>query len=397
MLGYIFGNIFVGAVLVVFAATISFLSLSYFAAPYIWIAVTWIFVFICTAVLLPRTIKLWASLVFLSMVLGVIESYYWISDSWEVDQVRSEGVHIWVNDEVLGFVPNKGAGLRSAKFFGKETLYDTTISVGDNGLRVSPPVSDNWAHDKRCILFFGGAYTFGRGVADEETLPYRVGIHTDGKYRVYNFAFDPHGAHQMLAQLEHGLVDKAIDCSPREIKYVIYQAIVDHVRSAAGLRDRIDLDHGPQYALNTDGTIFYRGKIGEDHTMAEKIWRRLSKSYLVRRLAGGGGVYMRRYKSEDLKLYLAIVNSVSSRIRQTYPNSEFHVLVWGYDIYDKGLAAQMVTGLAERGIKVHRVIDILPSSDEDNPEYYIMNGIDPMPNSATHDRVAQYVVRKILR
>lgn len=390
------GKVVIAAVLLLFSLAISYLSVSHLGAPYVWVAATWTLTLVCAYVLFPGVRKLWAGLVVLTAIIGGAESYYWILETWIVDQVRGEGAHKWMNDEILGYVPNKGMNLRATKFTRREVLYDITISVGDNGLRISPPGAKAAKGDRRCVLFFGGAYTFGRAVADEETMPYRVGVRSGGKYRTHNFGFDPHGAHQMLAQFEHRLVDKAIDCAPREVKSVIYQAIPEDVRSAAGIRDRIDLHHGPQYALQADGRVAYRGQIGEDHTIKEKLWRRLSKSYLLRRLAGGGGVYMRGLKPDDLKLYLAIVDGARSKIMESYPESEFHVLVWGNDIYDKDLAGRMAAGLSERGISVHRINDVLPGADRVKPEYFVMREIDPMPSAVAHDRVAQYVVSKIL-
>ena len=76
-------------------------------------------------------------------------------------------------------------------------------TIGPNGLRVSPPYEE--VADVPCALFFGGSFTFGTGVEDDEALPYVAGILSEGKYRVYNFGYRGYGPHQMLAALESGL------------------------------------------------------------------------------------------------------------------------------------------------------------------------------------------------
>lgn len=77
-----------------------------------------------------------------------------------------------------------------------------------------------------CVLFFDDSLTFGEGVNDNQTMPYRVGMRSAGALRVYNFAFHGYGPHQMLAQIELGVVRDTIDCLP---DHAIYQAIIPRI------------------------------------------------------------------------------------------------------------------------------------------------------------------------
>jgi len=266
-----------------------------------------------------------------------------------------------------------------------------------NGLRISYPHPQGAKANRRCVLFFGDSYTFGWGLNDQDTMPYRVAVRAGEMYRIYNLAFLTHGAHQMLAALEHGLTNKAVECAPREIKYVIYSASADHVRRAAGLRE-IDLHHGPRYVLGASGSVSYQGQFGEDRSTAEKISSRLAKSFLYRKLTGGNAVYTRRANGDDVALYLEIVDAARARIKALFPNSEFHVLVWGYDSLDKDkvLAQQITKGLSDKGLSVYRVNDILPGSDDGKSEYF-MGGFDLHPNAVANDRIAEYIVRRVLK
>ena len=80
---------------------------------------------------------------------------------------------------------------------GGETLYAVVYSVDKRGLRVEPPLAPG--HGDRCVLFFGCSYTFGEGVNDAETLPYRTGVLAEGRLRMINFGLHGYGPHQMLA------------------------------------------------------------------------------------------------------------------------------------------------------------------------------------------------------
>jgi len=72
----------------------------------------------------------------------------------------------------------------------------------------------------------------------------------------------------MLVALEHGLVNKEVDCAPRDVKYVIYSRPGPGSK-AAGLRE-IDHHHGPRYVLGADGSVSYEGQFGEDRSIAER-------------------------------------------------------------------------------------------------------------------------------
>jgi hypothetical protein len=392
------GRLFVGAVLVVFAAVISFLSLKYFTAPYLWAALSWASVFVCALVLVPRAKMLWLGLIVLACLAAGAESLAWISDNRVFADIKKAGTFVWVSHEILGYTATRGVAQTEAQTYRGEKLYDVTYTMNANGLRITPPSTRISTDGKRCVLFFGDSFTFGWGLNDQDTMPYRVGVKSVSKYAVYNLAFLTHGPQQMLAALEHDLVEKAVDCNAREIKYVIYQTTPDHVRRAAGLRDRVDLHHGPQYTLESNGQVSYQGQFGSNPSAREKLERALSKSSLYRKLAGGNAIYSRSYRPEDVTLFLAIVDSARARVKSTYPDSEFHVLFWGNDVLDEGgtLAKEMLKGLGDKGLTVHRVNDILPGSDQFKAEYFL-GGFDLHPNPGANERIADYVVRSILK
>ncbi len=395
------GNMLVGGVLVVFAAIISFSALKWFPEPYLWIFLTWASVFLCALRLIPRARTMWVSLAVLACSLAGLEGFFWVSEHWVFKDVRSEGTFAWVSDDVLGYMAPKGVARTEAKYYRGEKLYDVVYTMDANGLRISSPHPQGAKATLGCVLFFGDAYTFGWGLNDQETMPYRVAVRSGEKYRVFNLSFLTHGPQQMLATLDHGLISKEVDCTPQQVKYVIYTATPDQVRRAAGLR-QIDYLHGPRYVLGADGSVSYEGMFGESLSRTEKIRAYLEKSFLYRKLVGGNAIYYRRYNDADVKLYLAIVNAASARIKSMYPNAEFHIFVWGNDALDLdksgSLSKKLLGGLKDqgKGFVVHRINDILPGADEDKPEYF-MGKFSLHPNAAADDRIADYIVRNILK
>lgn len=396
------GKAVVGSVLALFAAIISFSALKWFSIPYLWIFLTWSSVFLCAIWLVPPGRLVWVGLAVVVLTLAGLEGYSWLSQHWIFKDIRSEGTFTWVNDDVLGYIAARGVAQTEKKFYRGEMVYDVVYTMDTNGLRISSAQPRVRTTSRQCVLFFGDAYTFGWGLKDQETMPYRVAVRSGEKYRVYNLAFLTHGAQQMLAELEHGLVGKETDCAPRDVRYVIYTATPDQIRRAAGLRT-IDHRHGPRYVLGADGRVSYQGQFGEDRSRAEKIRSLLAQSYLYRKLVGGDAIYTRGYRDADVELYLSIVNAASSRVKNLYPDAQFHVLVWGNDALglDRAgvLSRKLLGGLKGqgRGFVVHRINDILPGADEGKPEYFIGWKESLHPNATADDRIADYIVRNILK
>ena len=126
-----------------------------------------------------------------------------------------------LRDEVLGHSATPGTAARAQKWHGKTLLY---------GLRVSPPRGSG--PPEACVVFFGDSFTFGEGLNDTETMPYRAGAIGGGRFEVYNFGFRGYGPHPMLSALQHGRVASILKCRPT---HVIYTATPDHVNRISDL------------------------------------------------------------------------------------------------------------------------------------------------------------------
>lgn len=357
--------------------------------PFVWISVVWTVA--CLLVMIgsrsTRIKAVFFNLAFVPAALGGLEIYATVVGSDIDNSVRLYPTHYRVRDDVLGAAPVKGASGRSRLLLGREVVYDVTYSIGADGLRVAPP--DRGTDLAGCILFFGDSFTFGEGLNDDETLPYRVGALTRGAYRVYNLGFHGYGPQQMLAALEHGLVDQVVRCAPT---HAIYGALPDHAARATGLHAYGR--HSVRYRLNPDGSATADGHFDDEPAprpsllAAELSWQ-LSKSALYRRLTSR----MRRVTDEDIRLFVAIIKQAEGLVRQKFPGCEFHVLLWRWrdDVptYDK-----MLSRLRQAGIRVLLVSEILPGYLRNPGQYEIPH--DRHPNPRANEILAQYVVQEIL-
>jgi hypothetical protein len=295
------------------------------------------------------------------------------------------------SDEILGYVPIKGKIVNSIAYKGTEILYNVTYTIGDNGLRISPPskLTDN----NQCIIFFGCSFTFGEGVEDREAMPYVVGQLSH--YKVYNFGFHGYGPHQMLSAIEHGVVARIVDCNPI---VAIYQAIMDHIERAAGLSPW-DI-HGPKYIILSEGILKYDGHFN-DHSsiiwgnnpfpIISQVGEQIEKSFTYKKY------FHNRHRSindRDVKLFLEIVDASRKKITDTYPGSAFHVILWDEN-HNYKYYSMVHEGLRKKGINHHLISNILPNFSVRRSDYEI-NQYDKHPNALAHTLIAQYIVQTIL-
>jgi hypothetical protein len=358
--------------------------------PFIWAALLWVILLGITAVIEKSSWRraVWVNLAAIVLALGVAEGYFWLRHDAVADE-RFEGSYTrnyFLAHELLGYAPARNYQATVTKYVGEELIYDTVYTIDAQGLRLAPP--HDAALAKRSVLFFGGSITFGEGVDDTRTMPYQVGLKTQGRFAIYNFGFHGYGPHQMLAALQAGLIEELVELTP---SLVIYQAIPAHAARSAG---RASWDrHGPRYLLDERGNLYLAGHFDdvEEEKSAAATYR-LTRSFLYQRLFG----QHRAIQEEELRLYLAIVKAARDDVLRRFPGCAFEVLVWGTpEDADVATLEMMLRGLTAAGIPVHRVSDILPGYRE-APEQYELSPHDRHPTAQAHERIAYYVVTRIL-
>jgi hypothetical protein len=381
------------------AAAISVLALKYFSIAYLWIFLLWSVVLFFTAAIDRVRRPLWFNMGCLLIGLAMLEYYFWTTrpEASREDRVNAGtyAERIYVPHEELGWAPRPGTAVSQSAFYQGEVLYEVNYTIGPNGLRVSSPSP---GHDpspgSECIPFFGCSFMFGQGLEDQQTLPFQVDVKSDHRYRTFNFGVMGYGAHQMLSALQYGLVDDAMSCDPTRVSHVLYEAISDHVRRAAG---RVWWNtRGPRYRLTRDGEVRLDGGF-EDDRSGEKTFSRLLSNQLMKSMIYDAviqGKYVHKYDQETIDLYLGIVDEARDLVRSRYPCAAFHVLLWDEDDVD---SRAIRDGLRQLGIDVHLMSEILPNyrTDELN-EAYRLHPVDVHPNALANDRIADYVVREIL-
>ena len=279
------------------------------------------------------------------------------------------------NDPILGWRLKPGV-YRDLETIDGRIVHDVTYHIGADHRRRTPTGTG-------CVWFFGCSFTFGQGVEDAQTLPYRVGLLT-GR-RAINFGTSAYGAQHMLAALEHGL---AHTCRPT---HMIYQAITSHVGRAAGLQSFAKA--GPRYRL-VDGRAIYMETVprlmGEPTGFWPELRYYLGKSHLYSMITN----HQPLSSPAELPLYLAIVRQSRDRLMADYPGAEFHVLLWDHPEFFKGDTGIVWQGLQRLTPYAHRVSSILPDYETARTRYQLHER-NRHPNALAHERLAEYLADRL--
>jgi len=253
-------------------------------------------------------------------------------------------VRPYVHDRDLGSIYRPGSRFRAVKHEGGDTLYDAIYTIDRFGNRVTPPPV---APDRPAVVFFGCSYTFGDGIADEQSLPWQFAEATGRQFDVVNAGHSGHGAHQMLRMLETDHLDERIR---HGVAHAFYSAMDHHPARAAGLAPW-DFE-GPRYEVEGDG-VAWRGPF---HGQVAARLIRLGQSLF-------GGRWLPPWLDRpvdprvDDELWVRIVERSSKLVRERW-NATLTTIVW--DANSKR-GSHLLDLLAARGLDVVPISTILPT------------------------------------
>ncbi|MDG2125628.1 MAG: hypothetical protein P8J87_18135 [Verrucomicrobiales bacterium] len=317
-----------------------------------------------------------------AIIIGVVEAWLagWISKGDPNLVNFSLEPHFIVADPILGYRPSKNGEAIAKKVYGDETLYEVRYTINAWGQRAGPESS---ATASNSALLFGGSFTFGEGVHDHETLPWRFDERTGENTRAINLGLFGYGPHQMLAMLENQLEAEAVEGT--QPVAAIYHCIPNHVARSAGA---VFWDtSGPHYVLDFDGSLKHDGPFRG--FVAGNMLRILSRSQIAKKILRPSNS---AFSEENVKRLAAIVESSQNILRERY-GIDLLVLLWYNE--PENLSRQIVEHLGARDVEVLRVDAIIPDINGNDEKYLIAPPIEGHPNGVTNDLLAAGLVEHL--
>jgi hypothetical protein len=338
------------------------------------------------------------NLAFVALAFGLFEAYLQVEESIAARRAaltptaHAEGAgtsregsylnQFLVDDAELGYriLPVERRLESVLKRAGGSAIYDVTYSLDGNGMRVTP--------DGRppAVYFLGDSFTFGEGVADDQTLP--AAYARQSGRRAINLGVPGYGPHQVLRLIECDRPD-SLGLAPPAV--AVLTLLTGHVERVAG-RSPWDT-HGPHYEA-VDGRAIYRGPYvppapAPPAALPSRLERLLAPWRTYRRIAA----VLRQRAAEashvaDRDRLLAIVLEADRQLRER-EHVEMVVVLWDTIPSNSATdAAWLADRLKAAGIPLLQVSRDLPELAD--PHFYIDG--DGHPQGAAYDRVAAALV-----
>ena len=279
-----------------------------------------------------------------------------------------------VNDDPdLGIKPRRGRVRMGHKVVNDDTvLFDVIYSTLDSGWRVTPQNPSA----KTAVVFFGCSFTYGEGLNDEDSFPFKVGQILGPQYQVYNFGMSGYGSHQMLAQIQSGILDDM--AKQYEEIVVLYTTIEAHEIRSAGFFSSWD-QHGPWYELE-DGKVVRKGVFSDRKNQVPRPIRKFFRKSLVFQK-----LLQPRQKDQPKHeaLHVALISEADAELKQRY-GFGLTVVLWP--------EAPFMASLNRAGLPV---LDLHPFFPDGKFGKEFQLPLDGHPNPAGADVAAKAIAASI--
>lgn len=345
-----------------------------------------------------RKSNLWKAFFFnlgiLILLGGVTEAYLTWFGTMRIPQGEIQikedylkGGDYFVNDSVRGYAAGPNVRKKVKKFLGEKVIYDVIYTTNPKGLRVAPhdiaKRDRELKDDYKNVIFFGGSFSFGEGLNDDETLPYLFEKLSGGRYQVYNFGFHGYGTQQMLRIIETGLLEKIIPAQQPMV--VIYEALISHIERVTG--KMIWTVNVPRYKLSPSGMAKHVGTFADDPNLQENLKRSKEITYINSQLLAR--LMAPKRTQEDIKLFVQIVLQSKIFLEKKY-KAKFFMLIWNFEGKEGG---RVVNLLRKCGIEVITVDQVFKEY-KDPFENYLIEG-DYHPTKLANERIAKYLLEYV--
>lgn len=254
-------------------------------------------------------------------------------------------------------------------------FYDVRYTLDKYGHRI---VAYNPDKPEADLMLFGGSFTLGEGLENEQTWAWKLSKDLGPAWKVTNFGMSAFGAHQMLGLLEEREIEPAPEAPVRE---ALFLGIRHHILRFTGIvfnnvmsAYKYKMENGQlkRDGFTTDSKLQLVPALPEVLNGSQAA--RALSDYLTR-------VYANKFAVQLIETYTAILIRASKLFRENY-NTRLTVLLWP-DI--ESIAPE----LEKEGIPVLYARSFLKSWDSQGESYYqLIPEYDVHPNAKATDELA---------
>jgi hypothetical protein len=283
-------------------------------------------------------------------------------------------------DGITKAIPNgRYKSSSTVKTTGK-IIYDVTYSIDSLNRRVTPYTKGE--NNKNFLLFFGGSFTFGEGLEDNETIPYFTGQYSKG-YTPINYGFHGHSPAEMLIKLQTGTIPEEI---AQDRGILIYTFMDAHIIRVVGSM-RVVTTWGknrPYFFLDKNDVLHKNGDFESGRPALMLIYKLLSKSKMLELINFD---LPAEIEKRHFHLFTRIVEEAFLSYKKQFPESDFYLL-----IYPGSQHASILKSFLEKSDIPY--LDYSKLFNRSDPKYFIAFE-DLHPNAYSNQLVAQKIVEDL--
>ncbi|GEP56739.1 SGNH/GDSL hydrolase family protein [Reyranella soli] len=276
----------------------------------------------------------------------------------------------------VGYIPRANTRMTRSEVERLTFAHDVIYTTGPDHFRVTPGAATS---PDRCVLVFGDSFSFGDGVADDETFAAQIVRQSQGRVAAYNFAVSGWGPQQFLAGLQSGRFQRSIQCTPTDAVFLMIPSLIWR---SAGVTNPWDTN-GPRYRLGADGRPVRDGRLGDPDPYNWRRWFGLPP-------VG---------KQEALQLATAVIGEAMAELKRLYSGIRTHFIL--YRVASWSDVDLTVDDLVSFEFELNKV-GVMPLPLEAViPRYrfamddYILSPTDHHPNARAHRLIAEFLLRQI--
>jgi hypothetical protein len=291
----------------------------------------------------------------------------------------------------LGWIPSPSAiFVHNESYIGSGENLSVQYTIDKNGQRISMP--DDVIQNKfdESVIFFGGSFTFGEAVEDNETLPWQFGKLDNFNRRIYNFGFEGYGPNHMLANIETQRVERIVQEPP---SLIIFQGIMDHLDRVIGKHAWIN--GGPRY-IYENNIVTRQGSFDSGISISNIVLRQFLKSHVIQNLKFLVDDYMKLWLDvpkfeKKANLFVKIIVKAKNDLEEIYGEVPFVVAMWRESKFFSVKETQAILSmLRDDGITVVSVNLLLDDYINEPNKYLALP--NNHPNLVAYRKIAEYLI-----
>ena len=271
----------------------------------------------------------------------------WKPDNFELVAKRGEGAFFWSSDAEPENIPDSKVKTRQPFLFLKPNIFVDVERKTMTGMQIYKTryTTDEKSRrliinkiqegdSKRNAIFLGCSFTWGTGVADDETFPYYFSRYREN-FNVYNLGIYSAGANDILDDLRN--FERLNDIS-KNGGVVLYTALNDHIERSVcsyncyskSYRDWILKKSNYQYDPQNQ-VLINRGSFEESRPVSNMIFGLLTKIGLVDSIT-----IPFKLSDQQIELYVMMVAEMKKTAKDKF-NAEFYYTMYPghYENWDR--------------------------------------------------------------